>query len=181
MLSVGISIPLAGDTGLFEAIRANDERAVASLVGDGVDANSRNQQGATPLMQAALHASPGVMKLLLDHGADPNAHNLLGATALMLAAGDPAKVKVLLDYRAAVNTRANSGRTALIIASAYPGNLQGIRMLLARGADPKAVDEAGDGPLGNAAGAADLEILKALLAAGRVSTSAPTVAAPFAA
>jgi ankyrin repeat protein len=39
-------------------------------------------------------------------------------------------------------------------------------MLLARGADPKAVDEAGDGPLGNAAGAADVEILKALLAAG---------------
>src|SRR5260370_9201199 len=164
MLSVGISIPLAGDTGLFEAIRANDERAVASVVGDGVDANSRNQQGAPPLMQAALHASPGVMKLLLDHGADPNAHTLLGATALMFAAGDPAKVKVLLDFRAAVNTRANSGRNALIIASAYPENLQGIRMLLARGADPKAVDEAGDGPLGNAAGAADVGILKAFLA-----------------
>jgi ankyrin repeat protein len=113
MLSVGISIPLAGDTGLLEAIRANDERAMASLVGNGVEANSRNQQGATALMQAALHASPGVMNPLLDHGADPNAHNPLGATALMWAAGDPAKV--LLEHRAAVNIRTNSGRTSLII------------------------------------------------------------------
>jgi ankyrin repeat protein len=166
MLSVGISIPLASDTGLFEAIRANDERAVASLIDNGVDANSRNQQRATALMQAALHASPGVMKLLLDHGADPNAHNPLGATALMWAAGDPAKVKMLLEHRAAVNIRANSGRTALIIASAYPGNLQSIRLLLSKGADAKAVDEAGDGPLGNAAGAADVGMLKELLAAG---------------
>jgi ankyrin repeat protein len=166
MLSVAISILLAGDTGLFEALRANDQRAVASLVGNGVDANSRNQQGVTALMQAALHASPRLMKLLLDHGADPNARNPLGVTALMWAAGDPAKVKLLLEYRADVNIRANSGRTALIIASAYPGNLQSIRLLLAKGADPKAVDEAGDGPLGNAAGAADLEMQKELLATG---------------
>ena len=166
VLSAGISIPLTGDTGIFEAIRANDERAVASLVGNAVDANSRIQQGATALMQAALLASPRVMKLLLDHGADPNAQNPLGATALMWAAGDPAKVKVLLEYRANVNIRANSGRTALIIASAYPGSLPSIRLLLAKGADPKAVDEGGDGPLGNAAGAADVEMLKELLAAG---------------
>jgi ankyrin repeat protein len=166
MLAVGITTPLAGDTSLFEAIRVNDERAVASLVGNGVDANSRNQQGATALMQAALHASPRVMKLLLDRGADPNAQNPLGATALMWAAGDPEKVKLLLEYHATVNVRANSGRTALIIASAYAGNLQSIRLVLAKGADPKAVDEAGDGPLGNAAGAADVEMLKELLGVG---------------
>ena len=166
MLLVGISITLAAATGLFEAIRADDESAVASLVANGVDANSRNQQGPTALMQSALHAGPRLMKLLLDRGADPNAHNPLGATALMWAAGDPAKVKVLLEHRATVNLHANSGRTALIIASAYPGNLQSIRLLLAKGADPKAVDEAGDGPLGNAAGAADVEMLKELLAAG---------------
>jgi len=164
MLAVGITIPLAGDTSLFEAIRVNDERAVASLVGNGVDANSRNQQGTTALMYAALHASPRVMTLLLDHRAEPNAHNPLGTTALMLAAGDPAKVKVLLEYRAAVNLRANSERTAFIIASAYPGNLQSIRLLLAKDADPKAVDEAGDGPLGNAAAAADVS------ASGRILT-----------
>jgi ankyrin repeat protein len=166
MLSAGAGITLAGDAGLFEAIRANDEKAVASLIHTTVDANSSNAQGVTALMQAALHAGPGVMKFLLDSGADPNAHNPLGATALMWAAGDPAKVKLLLEHHADVNLRANSGRTALIIASTYPGNLQSIRLLLAKGADAKAVDEAGDGPLGGAAGAADIQMLKELLAAG---------------
>ena len=166
MVLVAVAIPLAGDSGLFEAIRANDERAVASLLGNGADAKSRNQQGATVLMHAALHAGPPVMKLLLDHGADPNARNPLGATALMWAAGDPAKVKLLIDNGADVTVQANSGRTALIIASAYPDNLQTIRLLIAKGADPKAVDQAGDGPLGNAASAADVEMLKELLAAG---------------
>ena len=67
-----VNIPGAGATGLFEAIRANDESAVASLLGNETDANSRNQEGATVLMYAALHAGPTVLKLLLDHGADPN-------------------------------------------------------------------------------------------------------------
>jgi len=166
LLSASIGIPLAANSALLEALRVNDEKAVASLLANGGDANSRSQQGVTALMQAALHASPRVMKFLLDHGADPNAHNPLGATALMWAVADPAKVKLLLEHHADVNVRANSGRTALIIASTYPGNLQSIRLLLTKGADPKAVDEAGDGPLGGAAGAADIEMLKELLAAG---------------
>src|SRR5215831_18728807 len=159
LLLASIGIPLAANSDLLEALRANDEKVVASLLANGGDANSRSQQGVTALMHAALHASPRAMKFLLDHGADPNARNPLGATALMWAGGDPAKVKLLLEYHADVNIRANSGRTALIIASTYPGNLQTIRLLLAKGADPKAVDEAGDGPLGGAAGAADTEML----------------------
>src|SRR6266567_4113741 len=166
LLSASIGIPLTGKTDLFEALRANDERAVASLVRNATDANSKNAQGVPALMQAALHASPQLMKLLLDRGADTDAQNQLGATALMWAAGDTAKVRLLCDHRATVNIRAKSGRTALIIAATYPGNLESIRLLLAKGADPKAVDEAGDGALGGAASAGDVEILKELLAAG---------------
>lgn len=154
------------DTGLFEAIRANDEEAVASLLGKGADANGRNPQGATALMYAALHAGPAVMKLLLEKEADPNARNQTGATALMWAAGDPVKTRLLIEKGANVNARANSGRTPLIIAAAYPGNLQTVRLLLAKGADPKTSDETGDGPLGNAASSADVDMLKELLAAG---------------
>jgi ankyrin repeat protein len=106
-------------------------------------------------MHAALHASPQLTRLLLDHGADHNGQNRLGATALMWAAGDPAKVKLLLDHDARVNIRAKSGRTALIIAASYPGNPRSLRLLLAKGADPKAVVEAGDCPLGGAATAGD--------------------------
>ena len=167
LLSVSVRVARGtGSADLFESIRSNDERAVGSLLNNGADANSKNQQGATALMHAALHAGPSVMKLLLNHGADPNARNPFGATALMWAAGDPAKVKLLIDRGADITIRANSGRSALIIASAYAGNLQSIRQLIAKGADPKAVDNEGEGPLCNSAGAGDVEMVKELLGAG---------------
>ena len=77
VLSASIGIPLVANSDLLEALRVNDEKAVASLLANGGDANSRSQQGVTALMQAALHASPQLMKFLLDHGADPNAHKAL--------------------------------------------------------------------------------------------------------
>src|SRR5947209_3610218 len=135
LVSASIGIPLNGNTDLFEALRGNDERAVASLVPNAIDANSKNPQGVPALMQAALHASPQLMKRLLDRGADPDAQNQFGATALMWAAGDPAKVRLLSDRRAGVNIRAKSGRTALIIAATYSGNVESIRLLLAKGGD----------------------------------------------
>src|SRR4051812_22537053 len=100
---------------LFAAIRRDDAQTVRSLIRDGVSANSRNQQGATALMYAALHASVPMMKLLLDDGAEPNAKNTFGATALMWAVGDPAKVRLLIEHGVDVGAVANSGRHALTI------------------------------------------------------------------
>jgi len=51
----GIRIPLAIKTDLFEALRANDEPAVASVVRNTGDTNSKNAHGI-PGMQEALGA-----------------------------------------------------------------------------------------------------------------------------
>jgi hypothetical protein len=100
-----VHCPLWGAPDLFSAIRADDLKAVQSALKTVAGGNGKNAHGATPLMQAAIHASPAMMKLLIDRGADPNSANPFGATALMWAAGDAAKVKLLLDAGAEVNAR----------------------------------------------------------------------------
>jgi ankyrin repeat protein len=73
---------------------------------------------------------------LLDGGADVNAASGSGATALMWATGDATKVRLLLDRGAMPNTRLRDGTSALVTA-ARRGNLDAMRVLLARGSDPK--------------------------------------------
>src|SRR5262249_52790058 len=155
---------------LFAAIRRNDTAAVELLLQSGADPNARDPEGATALMYASIHSAAPLMRLLLSNGADPNERNLAGATALMWAAGDAAKAKVLVQGGAEVNAISKLGRTPLIIASATAGNLETVRLLLAKGAHPKQVDENGDGPVGSAASAGDAAMLRELLTRGGSTT-----------
>jgi ankyrin repeat protein len=150
----------------FEAVRHNDSKGLMATLTSAADANQRNAQGATLLMQAALHGDAEMLRALISKGADVNLTNPQGATALHWAAGDPAKVKLLLEAGANANAKSNLGRTPLTIAAATPGNIESVRLLLKHGADPKLVDQNGDGPLGNAATSADVEMIRVLLAAG---------------
>jgi ankyrin repeat protein len=127
--------PVAADDGLLEAIRDDDVRVVTSLLASGADPNVRDGFRATALMHAAALSSIDVMRALLKGGAEVNAASGRGATALIWAAGDAAKVELLLDDGAAVNARAEDGTSALV-AAARRGNLDVMRLLLARGANP---------------------------------------------
>src|SRR5262245_2456533 len=151
---------------LVPAIRRSDRQKIELLLRQGADPNSRNSEGMTALMYAAVCADAPTMRVLLAHGADSNSQNPAGAPALMWAAGDIAKTKLLVQAGADVNAKSKLGRTPLIIASATAGNLETIRLLLAKGADPKLVDENGDGPVGSAAGAGDAAMLRELLTRG---------------
>ena len=126
----------AGDTGLLDAVRNDDSRAVGALLKAGADPNAHDDIGATALMYAAALSSFDCLRVLLDGGADVNALTNGGATALMCATGDATKVRLLLDRGAAPNARLRDGTTALVTA-ARRGNLEAIRLLLARGSDPK--------------------------------------------
>jgi ankyrin repeat protein len=59
------------------------------------------------------------------------------ARPLMWGTGDAAKVRLLLERGASINEKTRDGVTALVTA-ARRGNLESVRTLLARGADPKA-------------------------------------------
>lgn len=133
-------IGLAAETNatLLEAVRNNEVRAVRTQLASGADANARDDIGATALMYAAAFGSIDMVRLLLNGGADVNASSRTGATALMWATADTAKVRLLLDRGAAVNVAAKDGTTALITA-ARRANLEAMKLLLARGAQPNRV------------------------------------------
>jgi ankyrin repeat protein len=119
---------------LLQALRNGDHRAVARLAASGADVNAADEDGATALMYAAAFSTLADLRLLVDHQANVNAANANGSTALMWAAGDAAKLRVLLAHGAAVDARTRDGTTALLAAARHR-NIEGMRALIARGAD----------------------------------------------
>lgn len=76
---------------------------VRALLDAGADINHRSPDGTTPLLRAAKHAPPEVVRLLLDRGAELGSYDDKGETALhrvVYADDDPrrlAKMKLLID------------------------------------------------------------------------------------
>src|SRR5262249_55746415 len=116
------------------------------------DANDRRKQdGITALMLAAAGGHNGFAGLLLEKGANPNSTEEGGRTALHLAALDAQRVnlvKTLLAHGANPNVRTTKdsprnlnagisfkGATPLFFAASR-GNVDGVRALIAGGADP---------------------------------------------
>jgi len=63
--------PIAAE--LVTAIRDANVKAVRQLLDTGADVNARDAQGNSPLILAALYASPECVGLLIEKGADVNA------------------------------------------------------------------------------------------------------------
>jgi N-acyl-D-amino-acid deacylase len=106
------------------------------------------------------------VELLLKRGADPNQSDKSGATALLWSVPDLAKVQRLLDRGANVNARSATERTALLVAASYPGTVDLLRLLLARGADLRAQDRAGATALSLVVRSADLDVVRFLAERG---------------
>src|SRR5262249_37419160 len=99
--------------------------------------------GNTLLMQAAVYATRADIEFLLAHGAEVNATNKAGHTALMRAMPDLAKIKLLVEHGATVNAVSSSGNTPLLIAAHIRSAEEGVRYLIQKGADPKAISGIG--------------------------------------
>ncbi len=148
---------------LIQAIHESDVAAVEKALVRGADVNKPGQSGATPLMEAAIWSNTACMRLQLNHGADVNAANQAGATALMWSGGDLEKVRLLLDKGAVIDAQAKSGRTALTVAASIAGNVETVKLMMARGANVKLK---GAVAVSAAAGCGDEAILRLVLAAG---------------
>jgi ankyrin repeat protein len=150
----------------YEAVRGTGPRLQGLLIQQPNPNLIDRRGGVTPLMHAAALGSVDTLKLLLDHGANVNARSAAGATALMWAAADPAKVRLLVERGADVKAASESGRTALLLAAMSDQSAETVALLLARGADPKALDRDQTSTLSAAAIGNDTESLRLLLKAG---------------
>ncbi|HET6518438.1 MAG TPA: ankyrin repeat domain-containing protein [Geminicoccaceae bacterium] len=124
---------------LIEAVKDDDVGAVERLLGEGGDPNLRDPgTGLTPLLLAACHANPAVVRLLLDAGADVfTADSKTGATALHKACqgGSVEVAEMLLDAGAFVDAVApTTGHTPIMDALWYKWP-EMVRLLVDRGAD----------------------------------------------
>jgi ankyrin repeat protein len=121
--------------------------------GAAVDAKER-KYGRTPLIDAAWYGHPEALKALIDCGANVEAEDdALGRTALATAADKAADPKL--------NNLGEDVGTG-------KGHRECVKILLAAGADPNAVDQAGKAALHWAASQGNGECCQMLLDAGAV-------------
>ena len=150
----------------FDALRAGRGSEIQAAIDRGLDVNSRDEDGNTLLMQAAVYGTVADLQFLLAHKADVNAASRGGHTALMRAMPDLAKIKLLVEHGANVNAAASDGHTPLMLAAGIPTAEDVVRYLIAKGAKVQATDRAELDALRIAAVAGAAGNLKALLDAG---------------
>jgi ankyrin repeat protein len=129
-------------------------RVATLLLQKGAQINARNEEGSTPLMEAAGYGRLSIVGALLKKGAALEARSNNGSTALHTAVCDCAiatmpdtydVVKLLLEKGANINARDNEGYTPLMIASGG-GVVKTdiVRLLLENGANTRLRNVAGE-------------------------------------
>lgn len=156
---------------LMKATLVNDIAwARRLLAADGLDVDTRDSAGWTPLMMAAERGRVAIAQVLLEYGADPNAtaEGTQSATALHFAAieGHTAMAQLLVHGKAYIDARTLKGFTPLVFAVGEQHELT-VRRLLELQASADAEDNLGDTALMCAirTGQGDTSIVHQLLAA----------------
>ena len=167
------------DRRLVQAAQRQDTaEAVRALLGERVDVDMPQADGATPLAWAVHWDALPMADLLVRAGANANAANDLGVTPLMLAStnGSAPMVDRLLQAGADQAVARSTGETALMMAS-RTGSVAVVRLLVAHGADVNATTTGGHTALMWAAAERHADIVQVLAEIGadvHARTAAPT-------
>jgi len=137
------------DISIHQAALEGQINLVRKLLTEGLDANTLDEDGRTPLMYAAFNGRDEIIKLLIEKGAMINACDPNGRTALMMASSGPypVTVKALLDHRADPDLTDKEEHFSALMYAAAEGQLDVVRILLAYNADPALKDVDGDDAL----------------------------------
>jgi ankyrin repeat protein len=158
--------------GLFKALRQNDTVAVKGFFDAGMDANTKNARGETPLTFAVANSELKTVKAVAEK-ADLNMQDTLGQSPLHLALSKQKEeiFEYLLEKNADVNVGGSKeklrNQTVLYLAVAR-GREDLVQKLLEKGADPNIADSDGGLALAEACIGAPLNqnIIKTLLDKG---------------
>jgi ankyrin repeat protein len=131
---------------IYSAALEGDLAKVKAAIENGQKANSTDQEGRTALMYSAYDGRTEILKLLLANGAEVNLKDNAGRTALMMASSGPFPdaVTLLLDKFADPNITDRVDHFSAIMFAASEGQLEVVKILLSRGADPSFKDKDGD-------------------------------------
>ncbi len=122
---------------LSQLMENGSPHRVQAAIKGGASIETRDKDGATPLMIAAgFNQNPGVISVLLKAGAKPNDLARGDVTPLMYAAmnRNPRVISALVKAGANVGAREWNGVTPLMIAAAFNQNPSVVSVLLKAGA-----------------------------------------------
>ena len=107
---------------LIKAARKGNLKLVNSLLENGIDVNSRDEKGWTPLIWASFNGNAELIKKLIEKGADINFKNTEGYTALISASdrGWIETVKMLLDAGAQIDDKNKDEIQTLLNEPVFP-------------------------------------------------------------
>ena len=151
----------------MQSAEKGDRGAVVLFLNSGVDVDTRDERGWTPLMVSSFYGREEIALMLIRRGANVHAKDKGGYGPLHWAAfnGHSNVVKLLLEKGADANVLSNHGWTPLLQA-ATRGHLIATAQLIAGGANVNLATSDGWTPLHKAAANGYTEMVKLLLAKG---------------
>ncbi len=128
-----------GELKLVEAVKQNNRTAVQTLLGQGVDVNAAQRDGATALHWATYRDDLETVDRLIAAGANANVFNDLRVTPLILASanGNAGIIERLLRGGAEPDS-ARENRVTPLMEASRTGSLDAVRVLLESGANANA-------------------------------------------
>ncbi len=136
------------DKMLLMAVFKGDAEQIGRSIKGGANINAYSD-GNTMLMYAVGWGKGESVRKLLQEGADPNLLSYNKETALVWAVymerSDIAKILIEEGKGLDIDARTDGGVTALMIACLSEKNIDIVRLLLSRGADPTLKDDKGIG------------------------------------